>query len=73
MTATVRTASGSNYTVVTRPNVGVVIIHDDKGWAIRAGEGSRVSVIQGRMYVSDAMCQVVASTTQITSIYIMSN
>ena len=71
MTATVRTASGSNYTVITRPSVGVVLIHDDKGWAVK-GVGT-VEVHNGRMYVFDAKRNVVAATTLITSIYIMSN
>lgn len=71
MTATVRTSSGSNYTVVTRPNVGVVLIHDDKGWAVK-GTGT-VEVQGGRMYVFNAKRKVVATTTRIVSIYIMSN
>ena len=73
MTATVQTTSGSHYTVVTRPSVGVVLIHDDKGWVIRAGKGSRVSVVQGRLFVMGADGKVFARTTAITSIYIMSN
>ena len=73
MTANVQTRTGSRYTVVTRPEVGVVLIHDTKGWAVRAGKGSRVAIIQGRMYVIGANGRVVAQTTSLTGVYIMSN
>ena len=70
MSATVDTASGSRYTVIARPNVGVVLIHDDKGWARKA---ARIQVIRGRMFLFDANGQVVASTTVVTNIFIISN
>jgi len=71
VTAAVTTSSGSRYTVVTRPNVGVVLIHDTKGWAIK-GPGT-IKVTDGRMFVFDKDGKVVAQTTAITSIYVMSN
>lgn len=71
MTATVTTESGSHYTVVARPNVGVVLIKDSDGWA---GRGTQVKVdgLRGRLFLlRDG--QIVAQTTPITHIYILSN
>lgn len=73
MTANVQTRTGSRYTVVTRPNVGVVVIHDDKGWAVRAGRGSMLMVIDGRMFVVCPNGAVAVQTTTLTGVYIMSN
>jgi hypothetical protein len=70
MTATVDTASGSHYTVVTRPDVGVVLIHDTKGWVAK---GTGLRIIRGRLFLFDKNNQVVAATTVLTNVYIMSN
>ena len=70
VTANVQTRTGSRYTVVTRPAVGTVLIHDGKGWAIK---GAKLVVREGRMYLLNDEGQILACTTSITGIYIMSN
>lgn len=70
MTANVQTRTGSRYTVVARPNVGVVLIHDDKGWAAK---GAQIVVLGGRLYMLNEVGRILAQTTSITGVYIMSN
>lgn len=69
-TYTLRTASGSNYTVVAR-NGNVTVIHDDDGWV---RQGSHVKIVDERL----VLCAVgrirpVVETTHIVSFYVMSN
>lgn len=70
VTANVQTRTGSRYTVVTRPAVGVVLIHDDDGWAT---QGAKLVVREGRIYLLNEEGQILANTTSLTGIYIMSN
>lgn len=71
MTATVTVQGGERYTVVARPNAGVVLIHDTKGWVC---QGKRLSVIEGKFFLFDHKGRVLArSTWRITHIYIATN
>jgi len=69
MSATVSTRSGSHYTVITRPSVGVVLINETRGLVAR---GTTLRIIDGRMYLL-TNGQVIASTTRLTQVYILEN
>jgi hypothetical protein len=70
VTATVVTESGSHYTVVARRAVGVVVIHDTRGWVC---QGKRLAILNGRMYLYGLEGNILASTTRIASVYIATN
>lgn len=72
MTAAIGTESGSRYTVVTRPKVGVVLIKDNAGLVSR---GSHLKIKDGCLFLfkNKDDRQPTAWTTRITSVYIMSN
>lgn len=74
MTATVETESGSRYTIVARPNVGVVLIHDTEGWV---RQGRALMVVRGQMLLidtdRDGDDRAAWRTTRLTHIYIATN
>ncbi len=71
MTATFETQSGSLYTVVARPSVGVVIVCDNRpGWVFR---GSRLEIRDGAVYLLHQKGWTIAYTTQIVRVNILTN
>lgn len=73
MTATLSTASGSRYTVVSRSG-NVTVIHDVDGWV---RQGASVEIRNGRLFLwgFNRKGHLVrrVETTRITSCYILSN
>ena len=70
MTATVQTESGNSYTVIARPKIGVILINEREG---KAGKSHHFTVRDGKGYLVNKEGQVVASTTKITVVKILTN
>lgn len=70
MTATFETQSGSLYTVVARPSVGVVIVCDNSPGVFR---GSRLEIRDGAAYLLHQKGWTIAYTTQIVRVNILTN
>lgn len=70
MTATFETESGSLYTVVARPSVGVVIVCDNSPGVFR---GSRLEIRDGAAYLLHQKGWTIAYTTQIVRVNILTN
>ena len=71
MTATFETQSGSLYTVVARPSVGVVIVCDNSPG--RVFKGSRLEIRDGAAYLLHQKGWTIAYTTQIVRVNILTN
>ena len=73
-TATLRTETGSHYTLVVRPHAGAVLIHDDKGWVVQ-GKRIRVAMDNSIQLFGEfkGEWRVLARTTPVVHAYILSN
>jgi hypothetical protein len=71
MTAMFETRSGSHYTVVARPSIGVVLVCDNNpGWVF---EGSRLEIRDGAVYLLHRNGRTIAHTTQVVRVNILTN
>jgi hypothetical protein len=74
MTATVRTRSGSSYTIVSRPRVGVVMINDHDGQVYRGKDLTYASSSTGDYLVLHKVGgDTVLSTTDVIWVRILTN
>lgn len=71
VTATFDTESGTHYTVVARPSVGVVLVCDNRpGWVF---EGERLEIRNGAVYLLHRNGRTIAHTTQVVRVNILTN